>query len=769
MDARAFLEELRRQPTYQGQLTHIESLPSREASAGRLDAPLHPDLEGALRERGLLPLYRHQTEAVNALARGEHVVVATPAASGKSLCYAVPILQAVLEGSADRALLLYPTKALARDQLRALDALAPGGARIRSAIYDGDTPSEERARIRRSVRVILSNPDMLHVGILPNHRAWAQTLAGLRFVVLDEAHVYRGVFGSHVAGLVRRLRRLCARYGANPQFILCSATIANPGDLAGRLVGLPFQEVTADGSPSGSKEFAFWNPPFRDDARDHPMPQRKSPTGEVAQLMAGLVQREVRTMAFVRTRRMAELVYRSVRDLLRRESVPLSERVAPYRGTYLPEDRRRVERDLKSGRLLGVATTNALELGIDVGDLDASLLTGYPGSIASTWQQAGRSGRRGDASLALLVARDNPLDQYLMRHPDFFFGRSHEEARIAPENPYILAPHLLCAAYEAPLTAGDEALFGPSFHQRVAELVEHGLLRQGKGRWFLEPSVTYPAQDVSLRAASGQGYTVVESSTGRIMEAGIEESVAFAQLHPGAVYLHQGEPYMVAELDPPTRTAAVAATDVAYYTQARELADIRVLNTYRERQGPAGSRVFFGEVEVTSQVVAYKRLLHLTEQSLGEVPLDLPPHRFTTMALWFELPEDTLEDILDARGDLAGGLHAAEHAAIGVLPLFALCDRNDIGGVSTPMHPDTGRPEVFIYDGYPGGVGITERGFEIIEELWESTLRAVSECPCRAGCPGCIQSPKCGNNNQPLDKAVAAAMLRGMLGRGDGL
>ena len=294
-------------------------------------------------------------------------------------------------------------------------------------------------------------------------------------------------------------------------------------------------------------------------------------------------------------------------------------------------------------------------------------------------------------------------------------------------------------------------------------------LRQGKGRWFLEPSVTYPAQDVSLRAASGPGYTVVESTTGRIMEAGIEESVAFAQLHPGAVYLHQGEPYMVADLDQPTRTAAVAATDAAYYTQARELADIRVLNTYKERQGPAGSRVFFGEVEVTSQVVGYKRLLHLTEQNLGEVPLDLPPHRFTTMALWFELPEETLEDILEARRDLAGGLHAAEHAAIGVLPLFALCDRNDIGGVSTPLHMDTGRPEVFIYDGYPGGVGITERGFDIIEELWESTLRAVSECPCRAGCPGCIQSPKCGNNNQPLDKAVAAAMLRGLLGRRDGL
>ena len=805
MDARAFLDELRRQTWYRGQLVHVESVPPREATHGELDDPLHPSLEQTLRDRGLLPLYRHQAEAINALLRGEHVAVATPAASGKSLCYHVPILQAMLEEKSSRALLLYPTKALAQDQLRTLDSLVPHKAQIRTAIYDGDTPPGDRGGIRRSARVLLTNPDMLHVGILPNHRGWAQTLSGLRYVVLDEAHVYRGVFGSHVAGLIRRLRRLCARYGASPQFILCSATIANPGELARRLVGLPFREVTSDGSPSGGKSFAFWNPPFLDEESDRavgsgsadrsppaetpaprepdsglpagesarprrtsrtgPPDRRKSPTGEVSRLMSGLVQAEVRTMAFVRTRRMAELVYRSVRDLLRQESVALSQRVAPYRGTYLPEDRRRVEEDLRSGRLLGVVTTNALELGIDVGDLDASLLTGYPGSVASTWQQAGRSGRRGEASLAMLVARDNPLDQYLMRHPDFFFGRPHEEARIAPENPYILAPHLLCAAYESPLTPGDEALFGPSFGQRVAGLVEAGLLRQGKGRWFLDTSVDYPAQEVNLRATSGSGYALVEASTGRVLEAGIEESAAFAQLHPGAVYLHQGEPYMVTELDQATHTALVATTDANYYTQARELTDIRILNTYKERQGPGGSRVFFGEVEVTSQVVAFKKLLSSTDRNLGEELLDLPPHRFASMALWFELPEQTLERILEQRRDLAGGLHAMEHAAIGVLPLFALCDRNDIGGVSTPLHPDTGRPAVFIYDGYPGGIGIAERGFEIVEELWEATLHTVAECPCRTGCPGCIQSPKCGNNNQPLDKAVAASMLRALLGR----
>ena len=501
MDAGVFLEELRSNPWYQGQLAHVASLPPREAVHGELDLPLHPLLQRSLTELGMLPLYVHQAEAINALFRGGHVVVATPAASGKSLCSHLPVLQTLLDDKAGRALLLYPTKALAQDQLRALQELMPDESRLRAAIYDGDTPHEERSGIRRSTHILLTNPDMLHLGILPNHRAWAAFLQGLRYVVIDEAHVYRGVFGSHMADLLRRLRRLCARYGAKPQFVLCSATIANPRELAEGLTGLPFEEVTRDGAPFGGKKFAFWNPPLLDEAQS----KRRSASSDSSRLFADLVERGVRTLTFVRTRRMAELVFRWVRDLLRQEAAHLEGLVAPDRGTYLPEDRRRIEQDLAQGRLLGVATTNALELGIDIGDLDASILTGYPGSVASTWQQAGRSGRRQELSLAVLVARDNPLDQYLMRHPDFFFSRSHEHARIAPENPYILAPHLLCAAYEAPLAPGDEALFGSSFRQRVEELVEQGLLRQRRGRWFLDPSVSYPAERAHLRSTSTRG------------------------------------------------------------------------------------------------------------------------------------------------------------------------------------------------------------------------------------------------------------------------
>ena len=764
MDARAFLDELRERPWYQGQLVHVESLPRRPPGYADPATPLPHVLEATLKDRGLLPLYRHQAEALATLGEGRNVVVATPAASGKSLCYHLPLLQAVMEGQGGSALLLYPTKALAQDQLRALTALAPHEARLRAAIYDGDTPQQQRAGIRRRAQVLLTNPDMLHVGILPNHRAWGGLLQGLRYVVVDEAHVYRGVFGSHMADVLRRLRRICARYGARPQFILCSATIANPGELAEALVGLPFDEVTADGAPSGGREFAFWNPPLRDGDEGY---RRRSASMEAARLFADLVEREVRTLTFVRTRRQAELVYRSVRDLLHQEAPPLADKVAPYRGTYLPEDRRRIEAALAQGRLLGVATTNALELGIDIGHLDASVLTGYPGSVASTWQQAGRSGRREDSSLAVLVGRDDPLDQYLMRHPDFFFGRPHEHARIAPENPYILAPHLLCAAYESPLTPSDEALFGPSFSSLVQGLVEQGLIKKGRVGWFLAPSVTYPAQETNLRAATSESYSVVEEGTGRLLETGIEVSSAMRQLHPGAVYLHQGQPYLVEELDLDGRTALVSSSDADYYTQSRDLTDTRVLQVHRQKAAPGDSTVFYGEVEVTSQVVAFARLAPYLEKPLGRLEsLSLPPHRFRTTALWFDIPPRTIDRVRDECLDLAGGLHAAEHAAIGVLPLFALCDRNDIGGLSTALHPDTGGAAVFIHDGYPGGIGIAEHGFDIVTELWHATLQAVEECPCRAGCPGCIQSPKCGNNNYPLDKAAAVVLLRGLLGGG---
>ena len=761
MDVPAFVGHIRGLPWYRDQIVHLEDIPYRTRSVGTLRRPLSPPLQSSLESHGLEPLYSHQADAINALRRGENVIVSTPAASGKSLCYHIPVLEELLEDRSARVLYLFPTKALAQDQSRALADLVPEGKRIRHGIFDGDTPTRDRADIRRHSHAIMTNPDMLHLGILPNHRSWYQLLRGLRYVVIDEAHVYRGVFGSHVANVVRRLRRLCSRFGSEPQFILSSATIANPGEHAERLVGLPFHVVAEDGSPYGGKDFVFWNPPMIDMAQG----SRRSSNREAALIFAELLRRRIRSLTFVRSRRLAELLYVYVRDQLRESDPTIVRRIAPYRASYLPEDRRRIERDLFEGRLLGLTSTNAMELGIDIGDLDATVLNGYPGSVASTWQQAGRSGRSGERSLSVLVALDNPVDQFFMRHPEAFFDRSHESARISPTNPYILKPHLLCAAYEAPLTLDDAEFFGEEMMAYADELIEDRLVHRRSGRWHLEPEVTYPAQDVNIRSTSGHFYTLVDSDSGVILET-VEEATAFLQLHPGAIYLHQGEPYLITDLDLESHTANAERTEVPYHTEVRDLTDTRVLRVLKEKTA-ARTSVYLGEVNVSTSVVGFRRIAQFTEEVLGEEYVSLPTQSYDTTAIWFDVSRDTLARIRDQRLDLAGGLHAVEHAAIGVLPLFALCDRNDIGGISTPLHPDTGGPQVFIHDGHPGGVGIAEHGFEIVEDLWKTTLDVIAECPCESGCPGCVQSPKCGNKNQPLDKAVAELILRGILGDAD--
>ena len=758
MNVSGFLSHLTALPWYSDQIAHIEDISPRTVKAGSLEKPLNLRLQSSLESLGVEFLYSHQAEAANASRRGHNVIVATRAASGKSLCYHLPVLEALLEDRSARALYIFPTKALAQDQSRALTEFFPEGKRIRHGLFDGDTPYGERADVRNHAQVVITNPDMLHLGVLPNHRSWYRFLRELRFVVIDEAHVYRGVFGSHVTNVIRRLRRLCRRFGSDPQFILCSATIANPGEHAERLVGVPFQVVEQDGSPYGGKDFIFWNPPMIDAAKG----SRRSTNTESALIFAELLRRSVRTMNFVRSRRAAELLYVYVRDQLRESDPAVADRVAAYRASYLPEDRRRIEKELFEGRLLGLTTTSAMELGVDVGDLDATIITGYPGSVASMWQQAGRSGRRGDRSLSVMVARDDPLDQYLMRHPESFFGKSHERALISPANPYILKPHLLCAAYEAPLAMEDTEFFGPDLLWYADELVKDGLLQSRSGRWHLRADVTYPAGEVNIRSTSSGLFTLVEGESGVILET-VEEASALLQLHPGAIYLHQGEPYLITDLDLESRTAYGVNTDAPYYTQVKEYTETRILHAFKEK--PAGrTKAYLGEVNVSTSVVGFKRRAHLTEEVLGEEFLDLPPLSYDTIALWFDIPEGALDYVYRERLDLAGGLHAVEHAAIGVLPLFALCDRNDIGGISTPLHPDTGRPQVFIHDGHPGGVGIAEHGYDVMVELWEATRDVIESCPCESGCPSCIQSPKCGSNNQPLDKAVALLLLREMLG-----
>jgi DEAD/DEAH box helicase domain-containing protein len=759
MDTAVFLHHLAAQAGYSGQMAHVEHIPRRQAKCAELEKLLEPALGACLSEHGLLPLYTHQAEAVNFARRGKNVMVATSSASGKTLCYNVPVMEAVLTEPRSCALYLFPTKALAQDQLRSLKELFyPRLFQLGEVTtFDGDTPQMERADIRRRARVILTNPDMLHLGILPNHQQWSRLLRRLSYVVIDEAHSYRGVFGSHVAGVMRRLRRLCQFYGSNPQFICCSATIANPGEHAQKLVGLPFTVVDNDGSPQGGKEFVFWNPPIIDGAKS----VRRSANSEAANLFAELISQGIRSLTFVRTRQLTELIYNYTRRKLAEVDSALPGKIKPYRAGYLPEERRKIEQELFGGELTGVVATTALELGIDIGDLEATILTGYPGSIASAWQQAGRSGRGKDKSLSFLIGLDNPLDQYFMRHPDSFFGKSFEHALVNPDNPYILRAHLLCAAWELPLQAEDEEFFGSTLPEEKAELEEQGLLRERKGKWYLSPAIAYPAQGINIRSTSGENFAIIDTATGSLLET-IEASVALFFIFPGAIYLHQGESYLVEELDLAARTAYARLANVNYYTQDKEITDLHILKVIQDKSCRK-TRVYLGEVEVTTRVVGFKKKAQFTEEVIGEEPLDLPPQRFPTVALWFDLPPEVVRRLYKKQLDFAGGLHAAEHAAIAILPMFALCDRNDIGGVSTPLHPDTGQPQIFIYDAHPGGVGIAEKGFDLVEELWQTTLKAIEECPCQDGCPSCVQSPKCGNNNKPLDKKAAQVLLEGLL------
>jgi len=759
MNPEEFLAYITSRPFYKGQICHTEDIPSRQAVPGELvKAPSAP-MEQALKKTGAWPLYSHQAEAISLVDRGSNVIIATPSSSGKSLAYNIPVLEALLENPSSRALYLFPTKALAQDQLRGVCRLAEsaGICGFSAMTYDGDTPGEERTRARSKAGLIITNPDMLHLGILPRHSDWGRFLARLKYVVLDEAHVYRGVFGSNVALVMRRLRRLCRLYGSDPVFILCSATIANPQEQASSLTGLPFEVVERDGSPGSPREFVFWNPPCNEAGQTG----RKSTNSEVAMLFSELVGHDIRSLAFTRTRRLTELIYTYARDHLKKNSPEHALRIKPYRAGYIPQVRRRIEKELALGELTGVVATNALELGIDIGELDATIIAGYPGSIASTWQQAGRSGRRGRKALTVLVGRDDPLDQYLMGHPEAFFGRQYENALINPDNPYILKRHLACAAWEYPLQAKDESFFGPGFKQALDNLENEVKLTQRRGKWYVHPSLDYPAQAVDIRSSSGQVISIIDTASGSLIDT-VERSTALFQAHEGAVYLNQGESYLVTELDLSAGNAVVKPVDAEYYTVADDLTTLKIIQQQRHKK-VGDVKVCLGQVEVTTSVIGYKRKEQYSERLIDQKPLDLPDEIFSTVGLWFDITSDMISRLARDGLDLAGGLHAVEHAAIGLLPLFAMCDRLDIGGVSTILHEDTGKPQVFIYDACPGGIGIAEKGYEIITRLWEATLKLISSCGCEEGCPSCIQSPKCGNNNEPLDKAAARQILKMLL------
>jgi DEAD/DEAH box helicase domain-containing protein len=731
------------------EVAHVRTEPPREARSARFP----DDLDERVRERlvagGLDDLYTHQREAWDTAARGEHLIVTTGTASGKSLAFNLPVLDALVREPKQRALYLYPTKALAQDQARSLALIrAP---RVRPAIYDGDTPGERRWQIRKWANLILTNPDMLHVGVLPHHDRWGDVLSNLRYVVVDEAHVYRGVFGSHVANVLRRLRRLAGVYGTEPQFLLASATIANPGELARSLLGVDATVVSDDGAPRAERTIMLWNPALLDEE----LGLRASALGEAARVMADLVSRDLRTICFAKSRRSAELIHRMT--VQRLDDPARAARLAPYRAGYTPEQRREIERRLMEGELLGVSATDALELGIDIGSLDCAISVGFPGTMASLRQQWGRAGRR-THGLAVLVASQDALDQYFMRLPEALLERRVEAAILDHANPRVLDGHVRSAAFEAPLDDADRAVLGDEALERAAVLPELKHTKAG----YVWAERGYPAAAVPLRSTSPDAFTVVEAETGSLLGL-VERERAYSTVHEGAVYLHLGEQYLVRELDLERRAALVEPFRGDYYTQPKKETTTAIVEA-RRTERRLGLELSFGGVVVTEQVVAYQRKAIRDGSTIDLVPLLMPETEFETEAVWY-LPEpDTLE-ALDTLPRLLGTLHAAEHAMIALLPLWAMCDRWDIGGLSTNVHFQTGRPTVFVYDGHAGGVGIAERGFDVFEGWVEDTAEMLAGCPCERGCPSCVQSPKCGNLNEPLDKAGALELLRAMLRR----
>ncbi|MFC4042352.1 DEAD/DEAH box helicase [Dactylosporangium siamense] len=771
-------------------LTHVEHVPPRAGAVAPWPDWTPPLLRSAFTARGVDQPWTHQATAAHLAWSGTHTVIATGTGSGKSLAYQLPLLSSLLTDDKATALYLSPTKALAADQLRSLHGLDLPG--VRPAGYDGDTPREERDWVRQHARVVLTNPDMLHHGILPNHASWARFLRGLRFVVVDECHTYRGVFGSHVAHVLRRLRRVTARYTprglSGPCFILASATSGDPQASGSRLVGLPMAAVTEDASPRGGVTFALWEPPLLPPAPDSlaslrslpslpssaslpPLddgsvaldatfavrdaePVRRSALRETADLLTDAVVAGVRTLAFVRSRKGAELVASMARRSLNHAVPGLGERVAAYRAGYLREERRALERDLMDGTLLGLASTNALELGVDLVGLDAVLISGYPGTLASLWQQAGRAGRAGRDALCVLVARDDPLDTYLVHHPEALFGKPVEATVLDPANPHVLAPQLCCAAAELPLTPADLPLFGPTAESTLDALVAAGILRRRPSGWYWTER---QRPDVDLRGAGGGPVAVVEESTGRLLGT-VDTGSAHHQVHTGAVHLHQGTAYVVDKLDLADSVALVHAEEPDWSTHPRDVTSLTVLSVRQTRTaGPV--TLSLGEVEVTSQVVSYQRRRISSGEVIDTCQLDLPERILKTVAVWWTVSPEALDEAGIPEVDWPGALHAAEHASIGLLPLVATCDRWDIGGLSTALHADTALPTVFVYDGHPGGAGFAERAFDVATDWLAATRTVVAECRCEQGCPSCVQSPKCGNGNNPLNKHDAVQVL----------
>lgn len=765
IDGTGRIADLLFDPDRAERLTHLQVIAARSARTVDWPTWAAPAVVAAFNARGIPQPWEHQAAFADAAYAGTHAVIATGTASGKSLGYQLPAMSAISKARGPRdergatVLYLAPTKALAHDQFSGLRAL---GLSTRISTHDGDSGREERDWSRRHAEYLLTNPDMLHRSMLPTHERWADFFAALRFVVIDECHHYRGVFGAHVAHVLRRLRRVASIYGAEPTFVLASATVADPDVTAGRLTGLPVQGFTDDASPRGQLSVALWEPPFVAGVGENGAPVRRAASSEAAELLAALVCRRVPTLAFVRSRRGVEYVAATAADLVSEVDPALRGQVAAYRGGYLPEERRAIEADLRAGRITGVAATNALEMGINIHGLDAVLIAGFPGTRAAFWQQVGRAGRGTDDALGVLIARADPLDTYLVHHPEALLDRAVEATVFDPSNPHVLRPHLCAAAAEAPLTEADVSIFGPTARALLEELTEAGALRRRAQGWYWTDR-TRACDLTDIRSTGGPAVQLIERETGRVVGT-VDASSAHSSAYPGAVYVHRGESWLVDSLDLETGVAQMTTVVPAYSTSAREITAISIVSE-TDHADWAECRMSLGRVEVTHQVVSYLKRREPGGEVIGEHPLDLPARSLETRAVWWTIPDLVLE--VEGFDPLAlpGAAHAAEHCAIGLLPLFATCDRWDIGGVSTARHPGTEQLTVFVYDGHPGGAGFAERGFGQLREWLSATREVIATCPCAEGCPSCIQSPKCGNQNHPLHKTGARDLLDLLLAR----
>ena len=736
--------------TPQNHIVHTQEIPAQDPCFGELEKALPENISTYLQNKKI-KFYSHQAEAINKARQGKNVIITTPTASGKTLAFNIPVFDALTNDKKATALFIYPSKALTNDQLKVLQEIEKGtGIKADSNVYDGDTPKEQRAFIRENSRIILTNPYGLHL-YLPWHNLWRSFFQNLRYVVLDEAHVYRGVFGSNVAMLLRRLLRICSFYHSDPQIILSSATIANPQEHAKKLTGKDFEIVSNDGSPRGKKSFVFWNPPFINPQKTI----RRSTHQETKDLLTVSVMKNLQTLCFTTSRQMAELITRWTKEDLKRRNPKLYSSVTAYRAGYLPQERRDIENRLKTKDLIGLVSTNALELGIDIGSLDSVIISGYPGTVISTWQQAGRAGRSKNDSTVTLVAFQNPLDQYFMKHPQDFFDRPHEQAIINLHNRQITSGHIMCAADELPLTDSDQKYFPELFKESVQALAQKGLLKKTFQGWTYS-GLEKATRVVNLESISGKTVNVL--CNGRILET-LPLNKAYEETHIGAILLHQGETYCSEELDLNNFTAKVRQESTNYYTETQKTVEVSIKKTLEETK--KGLETALGELTITENYPSY--VVKSNDVIIKKHTLDLPSSSFSTVGMWFIVPELIREEIEDKGLNFEGGLHALEHAIIAMSPMFAMCDRWDIGGMSTAVHMDTGKATVFIYDGFEGGIGISENLFSNIKPLLEKTLKLIEACECKEGCPSCIYSPKCGNGNEPLDKKAAYIILQRLM------